>query len=231
VDGTRETLEEFVAVLEPDGRLRRTVSLYDAFRNSPYAPLLARVARGGDIFHTNTLTILDGSLAARWPLFARGRALVSMRNIDTVAVVDLERTTVVWALTGLWRAQHQPSLLPSGRLLVFDNAGRAGRSQVLELDPWTQQVAWRYPSKPGVDLASATSGSTERLPNGNTLVTESTAGRALEVTAAGDVVWEFYNPHRAGERGELIATLLEVVRLEADFGRDGGWQRRPLAAP
>jgi hypothetical protein len=226
VHATRPSLEDFVTVLGPDGRPQRRVSLYAAFRDSPYAPLLARVSQGGDIFHTNTLTILDGSLAGRWPLFARGRALISLRNLDTVALVDLASQKVVWALTGLWRAQHEPSLLPSGRLLVFDNAGRDGRSQVLELDPFTQQVSWRYPADArAADLVSETSGSTERLRNGNTLITESTAGRALEVTPEGRLVWEYWNPHRAGDRNELIATLLEVVRLPPGFGRPGGWLR------
>ena len=31
------------------------------------------------------------------------------------------------------------------------------------------------------------------------------------------MVWEFYNPHRAGERGELVAVLFEMLRLPADF--------------
>jgi hypothetical protein len=226
VHPVRPSFEEFVVRLGPDGRPRRSVSLYQAFRNSPYASLLARLPQGGDIFHTNTLTILDGSLEQRWPIFARGRALVSLRTIDTVALVDLEAEKVVWALTGLWHAQHQPSLLPTGRLLVFDNGGRGGRSQVLEIDPFTQQVSWKYPAeKSGADLLSETSGSTERLPNGNTLITESTGGRALEVTREGRIVWEFWNPHRAGANGELIATLLEVVRLDRAFGRHGGWLR------
>lgn len=231
IHAARPSLEEFVTVLGPDGRPRRSVSLYAAFKNSPYSALLARVSQGGDIFHTNTLTILDGSLAERWPLFARGRALISLRNLDTVALVDLESASVAWALTGLWRAQHEPSLLPTGHLLVFDNAGRGGRSQVLEIDPFTQQVSWRYPGLgSSADLASETSGSTGRLPNGNTLITESTAGRALEVTPEGRIVWEFWNPHRAGKEHELIATLLEVVRLDRAFGREAGWQRAEPAA-
>lgn len=226
VHPTRASLEEFVTVLGPDGRPRRSFSLYAAFKNSAYAPLLARVSHGGDIFHTNTLTILDGSLADRWPLFAPGRALISLRNLDTVAVVDLEAGRVVWALNGLWRAQHEPSLLPSGRLLVFDNAGRAGHSRAIELDPFTQQVAWTYPSRStDADLSSGTSGTTQRLSSGNTLITESTGGRALEVTAEGRTVWEFWNPHRAGKQNELIATLLEVVRLDGGFGLEAGLGR------
>jgi hypothetical protein len=63
------------------------------------------------------------------------------------------------------------------------------------------------------------------LPNGNTLITESDRGRAFEITRSGRVVWEYYNPARAGERKELIATLFEVVRIPA---RDlGPWFEAP----
>ena len=34
----------------------------------------------------------------------------------------------------------------------------------------------------------------QRLPNGNTLITEGQSGRLIEVTAAGEVVWEYANP-------------------------------------
>ena len=67
------------------------------------------------------------------------------------------------------------------------------------------------------DLFSKTLGSCQRLPNGNTLITESENGRALEVTRDKRVVWEFYNPHRAGARGELVAVLFEMLRLPPDF--------------
>lgn len=36
---------------------------------------------------------------------------------------------------------------------------------------------------------------------------------AFEVTRDGSIVWEFYNPHRAGDQDEFIATLFRVVRI------------------
>ena len=38
----------------------------------------------------------------------------------------------------------------------------------------------------------------ERLPNGNTLICDGQQGRIFEVTATGNVVWDFLNP-MAGE--------------------------------
>jgi hypothetical protein len=37
---------------------------------------------------------------------------------------------------------------------------------------------------------------------------------------AGAVVWEFFNPHRAGEADEYIATLFEVLRLPDDIAAE-----------
>jgi len=67
-----------------------------------------------------------------------------------------------------------------------------------------------------------TCGAADRLPNGNTLITESDGGRAFEVTQQAEVVWEFYNPHRAGDNREFIATLFEVIRLPSSFLETAG---------
>ena len=37
-------------------------------------------------------------------------------------------------------------------------------------------------------------GSAQRLPNGNTLIAESSFGRFFEVTTEGEIVWEYVNP-------------------------------------
>lgn len=65
------------------------------------------------------------------------------------------------------------------------------------------------------DFFSEKVGRNQRLPNGNTLITETQFGRAFEVTREGTTVWEYVNPARAGEKGELIATILEMRRLPA----------------
>jgi hypothetical protein len=46
------------------------------------------------------------------------------------------------------------------------------------------------------------------------LITDTESGWAIEVTPTGEIVWDFYNPHRAGDDGELIASLFELIRLE-----------------
>lgn len=211
-------LEDFVTVLDPAGKKIRRVSILECFERSAYASLLKRMRPFGDVFHTNTLEVLDGRFADRHPGFRKGNVLVSVWGIDALAILDLQQRTVVWARTGPWRKQHQPTFLADGRLLLFDNLGAGrDRSRVVELDPLSGEILWQYGGGPEVDFFSKTLGSAQRLPNGNTLITESENGRAFEITREGRTVWEFHNPHRAGEHDELVAVLFELVRLPVDF--------------
>ena len=218
-------IEDFVTILSPEGRLVKKISLLRAFEHSEYAPLLVPMKNAGDLLHANTVQVLDGSLAAASAHFREGNLLVSSHALGVIAVLDPAQEKVVWALSGQWRAQHRPRLLATGGILMFDNFGtmRVGQSRALEVDPFTQQIAWRYGEGEGQGFYSMSGGYIQRLPNGNTLITSSNEGRAFEVTPDKAVVWEYRNPFRSGEKNELIATLEQVERLPADLDVD--WAR------
>jgi hypothetical protein len=223
VDKDGPTLEDFLVILDSEGRPLEEMSILEALERSSYARLLKVRAKAGgilhtkgDVLHTNTVTVLDGRNASRLGSFRKGNLLLALRSLDLVAVLDPRKREVVWGLTGMWIRPHEPVLLENGRLLVFDNAGwtRGGAelSRALELDPVTQEVKWSYTGPP--DFRSTICGLVQRLPNGNTLITVSTEGRVIEVTPAGRVVWEFLNPYSALVRGqERVATIFEMVRL------------------
>jgi hypothetical protein len=216
-----ERLDDFLALLRYDGegsecREERRISLTRALERSPFARFLADREPRGDVLHANTVVELGPEVAEIAGLpeaFAPGRLLVSLREIDVVAVVDPESGTAVWARRGPWRAQHEPSLLSDGRLLLFDNRGNQGYARLLEVDPATGEATWSHGGEPPASFGSAIAGSCARLPNGNTLATLSVPGRALELDASGRVVWELRTPHRAGPDDGLIAMLFEVQRL------------------
>ncbi len=210
-------LENYVLAMAPNGNELEKISLLECFCDSRYEPMLNRASRSGDNFHTNTIEVFEGDLAHISTLFRKGNVLVSMRNFNTIAIVDLSAEKVVWALSGMWKFQHQPTLLENGNLLLFDNKGHKDESKVIEFDPFTQHVEWHYAGNRSRTFFSEASGSCKRLPNGNTLITESTRGRAFEVTPDNEIVWEFFNPHRAGENDELIATLFELIRIPPGY--------------
>ena len=58
----------------------------------------------------------------------------------------------------------------------------------------SRQVVWSYQSRSNQGFFSHIGSGVQRLPNGNTLICAMTEGHLFEVTAAGDVVWEYINP-------------------------------------
>lgn len=223
--GIGPRLDDFLVLLRHRGdgaacREERRISITGAFRDSAFAHLLEPMAAAGDVLHANTVAELDGSLAGVSPLFARGNLLVSVRELDLIAIVDPEPARVLWARRGPWKRQHEPSLLPSGRILLFDNRGHRGFSRLLEVDPLTGALGWSWHGEPASSFASRIAGTCARLPGGTTLVTESVPGRAFELDPEGRIVWELRSPHRAGPGGMLVAMLFEVQRLPVDYLSD-----------
>lgn len=127
-------------------------------------------------------------------------------------------------IIGQHHAHMIPQGLPgAGNILIFDNGGWAGygvpdrmskdgsktdrrdHSRVIELDPTTLKVVWEYTgAKMGGDgmmdmigntkFYSQLVSSAQRLPNGNTMITEGCCCRIFEVNADKEVVWEYYAP-------------------------------------
>lgn len=214
-------IADHLVLLTPDGReAREPISILEAFRDSPYSVLLstiegwpegetaanAQAPSGADILHTNFVHVLSDDLAPHFPMFKAGQVLISVRELDAIAVLDPDNRCVVWAARGPWRRQHDAQFLPNGHLLIFDNLG-AQRSiwsvsnhgqllildslrplmgaRVLEYDPQTQAFPWSYSG----GFHCPTRGMVQRLPNGNTLVVDSEGGRILEVTPGKDLAW------------------------------------------
>jgi hypothetical protein len=221
VNPAEPILEDFISTLDAQGREIGRISILEAMERSPHRQVWDRSGRlSGDIFHTNTLVLLEGRLADRLPAFRRGNFLISMNWLNAIAVLDPEQQKIVWAQAGPFFTQHDPKVLTDGNMLIFNNRVRPKQSAIWEFDPTTRKISWRYEGRAAEQFFSGTCGAAERLPNGNTLVTESDGGRAFELTRDKRIVWEFYNPYRAGERDEFIATIMEMIRIPLDFPTD-----------
>jgi hypothetical protein len=119
-------------------------------------------------------------------------------------------------IVGMHHVHMIPKGLPGeGNILLFDNGGDAGfgaanptapsgvynariaRSRVVEFNPVTLELAWQYIA-PGAlkdfTFFSPRCSGAQRLPNGNTLVTEAGTGRVFELTSKKEIVWEYMRP-------------------------------------
>ncbi|MFM9373172.1 arylsulfotransferase family protein [Streptomyces sp. Da 82-17] len=142
-----------------------------------------------------------------WPLInsvtplADGTVLASLRSVSAVVVISRETGEVLWRTDpGTVSQQHAPTELANGNFLVFDNGVfRPGHdvpySRVIEIDRASGKVAWEYHDPARESFFAPFMGSAQRLPNGNTLVTDSPGGRLFEVTADGYLCWEYVVPH------------------------------------
>jgi hypothetical protein len=122
-------------------------------------------------------------------MFKPGQLIVSPRRLDCVAVLDPQTEKIVWACQGPWRAQHDPTFLENGHLLLFDNMGSPQGSRVLEFDPQTLGFPWTYGGEGDKQFVSNIRGMSQRLRNGNTLVVNSLGAEAFEVTPGREQVW------------------------------------------
>jgi len=132
-----------------------------------------------------------------------------------VAVLDLEKEEVVWAVEGSWHRQHDADMLSNGNIMLFDNWGHyepGGGSRVYEFKPSTLETMWTYAGDETHFFESGIRSDQRQLPNGNVLITESDGGRLLEVDRSGEIVWEFINPVRGGPKNKLIPVLFFGVQ-------------------
>ena len=229
-------LNEYVFVLSSDGEIKKKVSLFDIFKGEIHPGRFAELRRWmndprnlkelerrkenkdfqftsrdpQNIFHINTVEIIDRDIAK---IAKKGNLLVCALKLDLVGVIDLENQKIVWKWgpRNLSQPPH-PVLLENGHMLIFDNGIERRFSRVVELEPLRKKIVWEYQSAPPQQFFSVSRGSSQRLPNGNTLITESDKGRVFEVTPGGEIVWEFFNPEIRME-DEKRAAIYRMTRI------------------
>jgi hypothetical protein len=219
-----ETRDDELMMLDQGGEVLETRSLYEAFRARPDIFRLRQVrpnTLGGepwvDLFHSNSVEwMYREHLFERDSIYGSGNVLVCSRYQHIVAILNWGRNEIVWAWgQGQISGPHDAQVLESGNILIFDNGLGRKCSRVIELEPLSGEIVWEYKAPEPSDFYTRGRGSAQRLPNGNTLITESMAGRVFEVTRQGEIVWEFRCPER-NEKGER-ASLVRTIRYETSL--------------
>ena len=159
-----------------------------------------------DWTHTNTIQELPQN---KWfdagdTRFKPGNILQSLRQLDTINIINKESGSVVWSYTGDYNGglsgQHEPHMIEkglpgAGNIIVFDNGAspnkdlaHCGCSYVLEINPSDNNLVWVY--EDSHFFFARFTANCQRLPNGNTLILESLCRRLFEVTPEKEIVWE-----------------------------------------
>jgi len=155
-----------------------------------------------------------------------GNILLSCRNTSTVLMINRKTGNIDWKLgSPPLSGQHAPYLLENGHVLLFDNGPHRldetfPYSRVLEIDPATKSIVWKYQDSPTQNFFSDRISNAVRLRNGNTLINEGMFGRFFEVMPDGRIVWEYVNPFFGGPPNAPSNAVFRVQRYsEAEIDR------------
>ncbi len=149
-----------------------------------------KIVYHGSAFHANDVEPLTEELAAAFPDFEPGDLLISLRELNLVAVLDPETRQLRWWQHGPWFRQHDPDFQPDGRISVFDNQMGLGASRIITIDPSSDE--WEVTFEGGDDLPFYTwqRGTHQVLENGAILMTEPERGRVLLADNDGRLIWQ-----------------------------------------
>jgi len=196
-------LGDLVLEVTPDKEIVWEWHMYEHLDINEYC----KICNPSDWTHTNTVQALPENRHYDMgdERFKPGNILLSPRNLGFIFIVDKDTKEIVWKYSGNYAGglagQHEPHMIEKGlpgegNIIIFDNGApplksiaHTGKSYVLEIDPVTKRLVWKYEN--GEKFYSAFRSNVQRLPNGNTLICESEGPRIFEVTQKGEIVWEY----------------------------------------
>ncbi|WP_115865017.1 arylsulfotransferase family protein [Halorussus litoreus] len=128
---------------------------------------------------------------------ADGQYLISPRNMDQVLVINRSTKNVDMQLGSdnnydVMHEQHNPDFHLSENGTPTITVADSENDRIVEYAK--RDGEWKQTWELGGSQDFNWPRDADRLPNGNTLITDSNNQRVLEVTPEGEIVWEFYAP-------------------------------------
>jgi hypothetical protein len=212
--------DDVIEVLSPQGRLIRSVSLYDALWGEVPERLMhwyLNQSNPVDVFHTNSVAVLQRDLGVG----EKGDILGCSAHMGIIFLIDNDTGGLKWSWgSGALDFPHNPTVLANGNILVLDNGPSRNGSRVIEVDPSDGRIVWEYGGGPGEPFFTDARGGAQPLQGGNVLVTETNTGRVFEVTRGGEIAWEYWNPHFNKDGGRY--PIYRMTRYPMATVRDMG---------
>lgn len=178
---------------------------------------------GRDVTHLNDVEPLSASMADAYPLFEAGDLLVSLRYLDLVFVMDPASGTVKWHTITALIQQHDPDFIGGGWIGVFNNnrdysarGTTLGGSQIVAFQPHTDSIEVRFPTPQSDPFFTDAQGKWQQLANGNMLLTESRAGRVVEVTPDGRTAWEWIQEPYSASKVPVVSKATRYDLTQSD---------------
>jgi hypothetical protein len=234
---THPIRHDWLVLVSQDGVVRDSVHLLDLIYENGLERYLFKTGEHGDEdpTHLNDIEALSADIADEYPLFEAGDVVVSARDLNLVFVFDPDTRKVKWHASDPFIAQHDPDFTGDGWIGVFDNnkglwnRGEVlGGSRIIALQPHTDSIRVQYPTERSDTFYTPIMGKWELLSNGNLLLTESIAGRVVEVAPDGSTVWEWV---KQPFRDEYVIEVNEASRHDLTSADVESWNCADRESP
>ncbi|WP_085894115.1 arylsulfotransferase family protein [Roseovarius litorisediminis] len=215
--------------ISPDGKILKTVPVIEILKSNGLEGLLhlssienGKTEVSGDTLHLNEVETYPSRFSS--DIFAPGDLLLSLRNINTILVIDPNTYKIKYRETGAFLRQHDPDFIGGNLISVFDNRNlRPSRkpekpaSRIVVIDAAKQNASVALSGAGEHTFFTSIMGEHQNLPNGNILVTSTTEGRVMEYAADGSLLWSFQNRVDDEWNGHVTMGMLLPDKYDKNF--------------
>lgn len=192
-------LEDEITFLNLNGKLLDSIAISDLFVNTSYENFIPQ--KRYDYLHANSIEFIHTPFKLGNLQINKKDILISLRNINVIAILDYNTLKVKWAIKDRSKMQHSPTQTTNGDILIFDNLGNIsninnfkGISRIITINPQSLEQTWIYQQTNSLSSISALAGSNaQALPNLNVLACISNS-KIIEISQEKEVVWQLNFP-------------------------------------
>jgi len=219
--------ENTILLVDPEGNILEETSVLQALYDAGFEGHIFNSFKidRGDLTHHNDIEEVTKALADKIEGVNQGDLLISIRNMNMLAILDKNSHAIKWNYSGTWTRQHDPDITPEGNIIVFNNSrkefgfNRLKGSNLTEFDPETQQTSVVYPRNGQPEIYTDIFGTHQSLPNGNILISLGRTGRVFEINPRMEIVWDFVLPY-----DDTHASLIEAAhRYDSNYFSVKDW--------
>ena len=218
--------EEYIYQISSNGKLIKKISILDIIYNSNEQAMLSADSKDSpykdsiDLMHLNDIELLPQSIADQFPMFETGDIMISLRNVNLIAIIDPRTERIKWQQIGPFVRAHDPDFLPNGQISIFNNnrdntsdGSIMGGSKIIGIRPGTKEIYQYFTETEESKFFTNILGDHQHLASGNILIVESEGGRIIEVNAEGKVVWSYINRYDQDE----VYVIYNAYRVPVDY--------------
>jgi hypothetical protein len=195
------------------GKILEEINIFDIVLNSKFSNLFKDCINP---IHLNDIEIIKKESQLEYFQNASlGDYLISLRNINTILLVDHKNKKIKWSYNDQLVMQHSPQITDRGTLLVFNNQGSKvipGQSRIDEIDLKTKKIVGIFDGVKN-NFYSEKRGRIQYL-NGRILIQESTKSNLFELICNGSYISDDCKKKEVVKLNQVIKDVFQSYAID-----------------